>query len=188
MKQLLFRTSDEWRRWLATNHARERGVWIVFAKKLSNIRSMDYDSALDVALCYGWIDSIIKRIDDRQYARKFTPRRANAVWSEINKKKVARLIREKRMTSAGLQVIRQAQRSGRWHPRATPAVSSKMSAAFQKALRQHGNARAYFKSLAKGQQCRFIFWINMAKKTTTRDKRINESINLLERHRKLGLK
>ena len=188
MKERLFRTTAEWRRWLASNHTAEPGLWVVFTKASSRVQSIDYASALDEALCFGWIDSIIRRINDKRYARKFSPRRPNSVWSEINKKKVARLIRQKRMTVAGLQAIRQSHKSGAWHAKATPIVSYRMPGAFLTALKSNAKARRHFMDLASGQKKRFIAWIAMAKREETRTKRIRESVQLLEHNQKLGLK
>ena len=188
MKRLQFATPSAWRRWLARNYNRESGVWIVFTKKGAKKPSMDYRSALDQALCYGWIDSIIRRIDDRRYARKFTPRRARSVWSEINRKKVAQLIRQQRMTAAGLQAIRRSKREGLWVAPKKPVVSMRAPKEFLQALKENPTAGAHFKGLASGYQCRFITWVAMAKRPQTRQARIRESIRLLARKEKLGLK
>jgi len=188
MKELQFATPDAWRRWLARNHDREHGVWIVFTKKGAEKTSMDYGAALDEALCYGWIDSIIRRIDDRRYARKFTPRRDRSVWSEINRKRVAQLIRQKRVTAAGFQAIQSSRRAGLWVAPTRPAVTARAPKEFLQALKDHPIATAHFNALAPGQQRRFITWVAMAKRPQTRQARIRESIQLLRRKEKLGLK
>ena len=188
MRQLQFATSSAWRRWLARNYNRESGVWVVFTKKGAKKPSMEYQAALDQALCYGWIDSIIRRIDDRRYARKFTPRRARSVWSEINRKRVAQLIRQQRMTAAGLQAVRRSKREGLWVAPKRPVVSKRAPREFLRALKDNPAAGAHFKGLAPGYQCRFIAWVAMAKRPQTRQARIRESIRLLGRKEKLGLK
>lgn len=188
MKQLQFRNAGAWRRWLARNYGREPGVWVVFTKKGAAVPSMGYDAALDEALCYGWIDSVIRRIDDRHYARKFTPRRAGSIWSDANRKRVARLLRQKRVTSAGRQAIRHSQPPGRRVEPRRPVLSFRAPKEFLKALNENPAAKAYFRGLATGYQRRFIIWNAMAKRPETRIARIRESLRLLRRNEKLGLK
>ena len=106
MKQLFFQTLAEWRDWLAKNYNKESVLWLIFYKKETGISSIDYESAVEEALCYGWIDSIIKKLDESRYARKFTPRKDSSKWSEINKNRVARLIKNGRMTKIGLAKIK----------------------------------------------------------------------------------
>jgi uncharacterized protein YdeI (YjbR/CyaY-like superfamily) len=89
MKTILAQTVDQWRNWLAKHHDSESEVWLVFYKQHTEIASIDYKAALDEALCFGWVDSLIKRLDDRRFARKFTPRRADSRWSEVNRKRYA---------------------------------------------------------------------------------------------------
>src|SRR6187455_922972 len=91
MKTLLMRTLDEWRDWLTDHHASESEVWLIFHKQHTGVASIDYKDALDEALCFGWIDSLVKRLDDRRFARKFTPRRADSRWSDVNRKRYAEL-------------------------------------------------------------------------------------------------
>jgi uncharacterized protein YdeI (YjbR/CyaY-like superfamily) len=188
MTERTFKSSSEWRRWLAENHRKERGIWLVFYKKSSGKGSIDYDSALDEALCYGWIDSILKRIDDHRYTRKFTPRQAGSSWSPVNKKKVSRLLRQKRVRAAGLRAIRLSKQSGGWEEHARPRPSFRVPKPFLVALGRSPKAHTHFKNLAVGYQRRFVLWIAMAKRPDTQQKRIRESIRLLEKNQKLGLK
>lgn len=188
MKQMLFTSSAQWRRWLAHHHTTEPGVWLVFSKAPSRLKSIEYGPALDEALCYGWIDSIIRKIDDTRYVRKFTPRKPNSLWSDINKKKASRLIRLKRMTPAGLRAIRRSQELGRWESRPRPTAPRGMPKAFRDALKRNERARAFYFSLPGGEQRRFTIWISIAKQEETRLRRIRESIRLLAHKQKLGLK
>jgi uncharacterized protein YdeI (YjbR/CyaY-like superfamily) len=94
--------SVEWRSWLAENHDKEQEVWLVYFKPTSGKAGIDYESSIEEALCYGWVDSIIQKIDSEKYARKFNPRRANSIWSASNKKRMEKLIAEERMTASGL--------------------------------------------------------------------------------------
>jgi uncharacterized protein YdeI (YjbR/CyaY-like superfamily) len=113
-KRLHFTTADEWRGWLQANHAAEKEVWLTFYKKHAATPSITLDEATDEALCFGWVDSIMKRIDDEKYVLRYTPRRKRSNWSERNKKRVAELIERGRMTEAGLAKIDEAKQSGKW--------------------------------------------------------------------------
>jgi uncharacterized protein YdeI (YjbR/CyaY-like superfamily) len=93
------KTPAEWREWLQNNHDRSAGIWLVFHIKESGLPSIDYEDAVNEALCFGWIDSIIKKIDSKQYARKFTPRNDNSIWSESNKVRIEKLIHSGQMTN-----------------------------------------------------------------------------------------
>src|SRR5678816_4889869 len=104
-KTLYVTNRDEWRDWLAKHGQSETEVWLIYYKQQSDRPRIPYDDAVEEALCFGWIDSIVKRIDDEKFAQKFTPRRNTSKWSELNKRRVRKLIREGRMTDAGLARI-----------------------------------------------------------------------------------
>ena len=103
MKTLLVRTLDQWRGWLARHHASEPEIWLIFHKQHTGLTSIDYKEALDEALCFGWVDSLVKRLDDRRFARKFTPRRADSRWSAANRKRYAELKAEGRLQPPGIE-------------------------------------------------------------------------------------
>jgi uncharacterized protein YdeI (YjbR/CyaY-like superfamily) len=188
MTHLLCTTLSDWRKWLKQNHHKVDEVWLVFYKKGAGEQTLDYDSALDEALCYGWIDSIIKKIDDTKYARKFTPRNKISKWSESNKKRVERLIKNGRMTEAGLAVVKAAKANGCWDKPDRPPTVTEVPAEFEAALKKNKAARESFNQLAPSHQKQYIMWVAMAKRPETRDKRIKEAIILLEKGEKLGLK
>lgn len=188
MNLLYLKTSQEWRDWLASEYDKEKEVWLIFYKKETGIQSIDYEAAVEEALCYGWIDSIIKKIDDARYARKFTPRNENSKWSESNKNRVERLIESGRMTQTGMLLINQAKESGQWDQTDRPVLSFEPPEEFLEALKQNNPAKEYFENLAATYQKQFIGWINMAKRPETREKRIRESLQLLEKGEKLGLR
>src|SRR5580704_10191223 len=109
MKQLCVTSRAQWRAWLAENHDKEKsGVWLVFFKGPKGKASIEYEESVEEALCFGWIDSLIKRIDDQQYCRKYTPRKNDSLWSDSNRKRVEKIIREGRMTEFGLAKIEAA--------------------------------------------------------------------------------
>jgi len=189
MKQVYVKTRDEWRKWLSENHDKETsGIWLVFYKKGTHKPTLDYNEAVEEALCFGWIDSIIKRVDDERYVRKFTPRKPDSRWSALNKKRAAKVIKENRMTRHGLALIKAAKASGLWDQDNRPHISFEIPEALKKALRKNKKAKAFFDQLAPTDQKHFIGWIEVAKRQETIDKRVEESIKLLSQEKKLGLK
>jgi len=188
LKKLDLKSSGEWREWLSRHHDQASEVWLVFYKKESRQPTIPYEQAVEEALCYGWIDSIIKKLDDIRYARKFTPRNENSVWSPSNKKRVAKLIKEGRMTEIGRAKIEAAKKSGWWDKDERPEIQFDMPAEFELALSKNRKAKLNFEKLARGYQKHYIIWIAMAKREETRQKRIQESLALLEKGEKLGLK
>jgi uncharacterized protein YdeI (YjbR/CyaY-like superfamily) len=115
-------TAEEWRAWLEANHSVEKEVWLMFYKKHAATPCVTYEEATEEALCFGWIDSLMKRIDDEKRALRYTPRRKGSLWSERNKRLVARLIEQGRMTEAGLAKIEEAKQNGGWDKEAVPEL------------------------------------------------------------------
>jgi len=188
MKRLYIKTSDDWRKWLKKNHKKVVEVWLIFYKKETGKPSIDYEAAVEEALCFGWIDSIIKKIDEERYARKFTPRKDNSVWSESNKKRVKKVIKEGRITDYGLMKIKAAKNSGKWYEDLKPNISFNMPTDFEKALDKNKNAKENFEKLSPSHRRQYIGWIATAKREYTIEKRIEESIKMLKQGMKLGLK
>lgn len=188
MEELYFTSRDEWRGWLEGNHDKSAGVWLVFYKKGTGKASLEYDASVEEALCFGWIDSIVKRMDEERYKRKFTPRKAASQWSELNKKRVAKLVRQKRMAEPGLAKVAQAKKSGRWAESGRPDISFDVPAELKKALAGNKKAKAFFEQLAPTYRRQFIGWVTVAKRQETRERRVAEAIALLERGKRLGMK
>ena len=188
LKQLYFIDRDKWREWLSENHAESAGIWMVFYKKATSKPTIPYDAAVEEALCFGWIDSIIKRIDDEKYVRKFTPRKDKSDWSALNKKRVAEMIKAGRMTEAGLAKIRAAKKNGCWNRDGKTPRSLEMPSEFAEALASNKKARENFEKLAPTYRRHYLGWIAAAKRRETIKRRIDESIALLERGGKLGMK
>lgn len=188
MKELSFKTSGDWRTWLRDNHDKEAGIWLVFYKKGSGEPSVDYESAVEEALCFGWIDSIIKGIDEKRYKQKFTPRNESSRWSESNRKRVARLIEHDRMTEFGLAKITAAKRNGQWDKPGRPEIPSGVPEEFRAALNRNRKAEEAFNRLSPSYRRQYIGWIFSAKRPETRERRIREAIGLLENGQKLGMK
>jgi uncharacterized protein YdeI (YjbR/CyaY-like superfamily) len=189
MNTIYLKTRIEWRDWLKQNHDTEtKGIWLMFLKKGANQQTLKYEDAVEEALCFGWIDSIIKNIDQQKYVRKFTPRNEKSDWSELNKKRVEKVIRERRMTKYGLAKIEIAKKSGFWEKTDRPQINLTMPQELKDALAKNKKAKIFFDKLALTYQKHFIAWIQTAKLKATRDRRVKESISLLEKNKKLGLK
>ena len=178
---------EKWSIWLKNNHASEKEVWLVFPKGHTGLPCMSYDDALDEALCHGWIDSLIKRIDDDTYARKFTPRSDKQNWSELNKKRVARLIEQGRMTDYGLAKVNYLEGSSK---PAKPRISVPSTAPefMERALRRTPTAWRNFQAMAPSHKRNYILWVTDAKRDETRERRLEEAVLLLKENKKVGLK
>lgn len=189
IKELRVNSIGAWRDWLIRNHDKASVIWLVFKKKSAGAVPFDYHMALDEALCYGWVDSLLRTIDEHEYMRKFTPRKTNSTWSEHNKKHVERLIREGRMTEAGMKSIKAAQQNGMWEKGIRPPdVNEQLPGALLQAFRNNPLARDHYFAMNKSSQRQYNIWINMAKRAETIQKRVSVSLGLLERGEELGLK
>jgi uncharacterized protein YdeI (YjbR/CyaY-like superfamily) len=184
MKTFDARTLDRWRAWLEKHHASETEIWLVFHKQHTGKPSVDYIDALDEALCYGWIDSLIKRIDEDKYARKFTPRKPVSKWSEVNRKRYAALAKAGRLAPAGKA---RSPEGGSKHD-AKPTVPEKIPPAIAKALKASPAAWKFYQTLTPREQRMYFGWIHLAKQPETRQRRLAEAIRLLVKNQKLGLK
>ncbi|MHC4194258.1 MAG: YdeI/OmpD-associated family protein [Planctomycetota bacterium] len=179
---------EEWRKWLSRHYATAAEIWLVFYKKETSKPTIAYGAAVEEALCFGWIDSIIKRIDDTKYARKFTPRKDKSGWSKLNKRRANKMIKEGKMTDVGLAKIQAAKKTGLWAQDARPQISLDIPAEFAKALARNKKAQENFDRLAASYRKHYIGWIAVAKRPETRERRVAESIALLQKGEKLGLK
>jgi uncharacterized protein YdeI (YjbR/CyaY-like superfamily) len=188
MEELYFESFFDWRAWLQDNHHSSKGVWLVFYKKESGKPSMTYEEAIEEALCHGWIDSIIKKVNEECYLRKFTPRNNASKWSDLNKQRVKKLIHENRMTDYGLAKVEIAKQNGIWDEPDQPRPQFVMDDEFQTALDHHPKALEFFNTLHKADRQQYIYWVASAKREETRQKRIKESLELLQKGQKLGLK
>jgi uncharacterized protein YdeI (YjbR/CyaY-like superfamily) len=188
-KKLQVDSLESWKDWLQKNHDKEDVIWLVFKKKSTGPVPFDYSMALDEALCWGWVDSLLKSIDEHHYMRKFTPRKPSSTWSEHNKKRVDRLIREGRMTEEGMKTIEAGKRTGMWDKGITPPeVNDQLPDALLHAFQKYPKARDNYFNMSETHRKQYNIWINMAKRAGTVHKRVNESIRLLEKGEELGLK
>ncbi len=164
-------------------------MWLVFFKTHTGQPSIPYDDAVEEALCFGWIDSVIQRIDDDEYARKFTPRKRDSRWSALNKLRVAKMIREGRMTLAGFAKLNYsgtADDYGRTPERRAQELVVPLF--FRRALQGNGKALENFKNLAPTYRRAYLLWIMTAKTDETRARRLKEAVRLLAQNKKLGLR
>ena len=189
MRELYFSERTAWREWLAQNHDRDvGGIWLVFYRKATGQPTLDYAAAVEEALCFGWIDSIIKKLDDERYVRKFTPRKLDSAWSAANKERVGRLIPAGRMTEAGMARVEAAKRSGAWRVDPGPDVAVEMPPDLAAALAENRQAREFFDRLPPNERRNFIAWNAVAKRSETRRRRLAETLERLAAGRRLGMK
>lgn len=162
-----------WRKWLEKNHLSKRSVWLVFYTKASNKKTITWSNAVEVALCFGWIDSKKIRIDDETSHQFFSKRKPKSTWSKINKEKVQQLIDNGLMTPAGLHVIQTARQNGSWSI-LDEVEELTIPSDLEKAFRKHKGSKDYFLSLSKSIRKILLSWIVLAKRPETRQKRIEE--------------
>jgi uncharacterized protein YdeI (YjbR/CyaY-like superfamily) len=187
MKTLHINGRGEWRAWLQANGGREKEIWLVFFKKHTGKARLEYDDAVEEALCFGWIDSIIRRLDDGRYARKFTPRNPGSNWSDLNTARAKKMIAAGRMTPAGSALIDPGKLRRRpAKPKAT--ADGNPPAYFIAALDSDPKARAFFSGLAPSFRRLYVRWVDNAKREETRQRRLAEAIAILRAGRKLGMK
>ena len=176
------RSRAEWRQWLAKHHASSPGIWIVRHKQHAAVTSMSYEDLVCEALCFGWVDSLIKRLDSDRYSMKITPRKHTSKWSDSNRK------RWKQLKAAGLLApsgLSSAPTANSYAPR---PVIPELPAYIGKAFKANPSAWQHFQALARRYRRDFVVWIHTAKRPDTRERRIRESLELLSAGKKLGLK
>lgn len=172
-----FTDRKEWRKWLEHNYSKEKEVWVTIQKKNSPNNGLEYQEAVEEAICFGWIDSKMQSINDTTFRQRFSPRRKNSIWSKKNKERAEKMIREKKMKEAGFSIIKIAKQNGKWRSAYSSDMVLKIPKDLQKALKQNKAKWVKFNKFSNSFKLQLIFWINNAKKDTTRQKRINEVVN-----------
>lgn len=193
LDQIHFENSNTFRTWLKDNHDKSPGIWLIFYKKHTNTECITYTEALDESLCYGWIDSTRKRVDDEKYIQKFSPRKNNSNWSVVNKLKVLALIKQGKMTEIGLNKIDEYLKTGKLNWKLEELNKKKedrveIPAFIVNEFSNNEPALTNFNNLAKSYKKQYIGWISSAKREGTRLKRLSESVNLLKENKKLDMK
>lgn len=179
-----YSTAKQFEVWLENNHLDSNGLWVKIFKKNSGIKTITYKEALDVALCFGWIDSQKKSFDEKAWLQRFGPRAPRSIWSKINTEHIGRLMSEGKMRPAGINQIKQAKEDGRWEKAYDPPSKMTIPEDFLNELSKDKKAEEFFKKLSKTHLFTIGFRIRTAKKQETRDKRIQEIIEKLTRGEK----
>jgi uncharacterized protein YdeI (YjbR/CyaY-like superfamily) len=180
-----FESGDSWEEWLGQNHDTSSGIWLRFFKKGSGIRTIVYAEAVDVALCYGWIDGQAKSCDENSYFQRFTPRRPRSIWSKRNIGNVMRLEEAGKMKKAGLKAVEAAKADGRWDQAYDSPVNMSAPDDFVNELKKDPKAFAFFESLNKTNKYAIGWRLQTAKKAETREKRMKQIIELLSNEKKI---
>jgi len=180
-----FAQQKEWAAWLKENHNRSQGVWLQLAKKGADIQSVSYDEAIEVALCFGWIDGQKQTHSEQYWLQKFTPRADKSIWSKINKEKALALIKAGKMKPAGLKEIERAKDDGRWDAAYDSASKATVPSDFQSALDGNARARSFFATLDSRNRYAVLFRIQTVKKAETRARKIAQFVQMLARHEKV---
>lgn len=176
-----FATAAQWEAWLARQPRTSKGLWLKLAKKASGLRSVSHAEAVMGALCHGWIDGQLQKFDEHHWLIRFTPRRPNSKWSEINRNKALELIAEGRMSPAGLSEIEQAKADGRWEAAYASQSKAAVPDDLQRALDGAPKARRLFDKLDGANRYSILHRIHDAKKAETRARRIEKYVAMLER-------
>jgi len=169
-----------WRSWLAKNHATEKEVWLLLYKKHLARPGVSLDDAVEEALCFGWIDGRLRRIDDEKHILRFSPRRRGSIWSESNKARVQRMMEQERMTEAGLARVREAKENGEWDRAALQEDTTAIPPDLHEALEANRITPSDFENLVPSLRKQYLYWITSARTDPTRQRRIAETVRVVE--------
>ena len=182
---LAFATHGAWKAWLDEHHAASEGLWLKIAKKGSGIETVSYPEALEVALCYGWIDGQKASFDDRYWLQRFTPRRSRSKWSKVNRQKATELIERGAMKPAGLREVERAKADGRWDAAYDAQSTATVPDDLRRELEKNDAAREFFQTLNSANRYAILYQIGDAKKPETRARRIEKFVAMLAERKKL---
>ncbi len=182
---LPFETSAAWNKWLTKNFASTNGVWMKIAKKDTGVRSISAAEALELALIWGWIDGQRNGLDETYFLQRYTPRRANSMWSQINRDKALQLIADNKMQPSGLAEVERAKKDGRWERAYAPIRSNTVPDDLRAALDENPRAKKFFESLDSRNRFSIVFRLGNVKKEATRLRKLGEYVAMLERGEKL---
>ncbi len=174
-----------WRAWLKKNHKKKKEVWLVYYKKHTGKPTVAYNDAVEEALCFGWIDSTVRTVDGERYMQKYTPRRPDSVWSQINIRRARKMIKQGLMTEHGLVLFNAVKKKGRIAPRAKD-IKTRLAVPvdLEEALKKKKKAFDNFMNFAPSYKAMYIYWINDAKKPETRARRIQRVVGFAEANKK----
>jgi len=179
LREIHPKTRAGWRSWLKQNHADCAGVWLIYYRASTGKRRLSWEDAVREALCFGWIDSKVKPIDDTRYKQIFTPRKPRGVWSKINKQYIAELIEAELMTDAGLRAVGIAKKNGAWSL-LEPVDALIVPPDLESALRRSKRSREAYEALSKPAKRSVLYSLYSAKRQDTRSKRLAKALTALE--------
>ncbi len=185
-KTLRFKTREEWRNWLEKNHATEKEAWLVHYRKHAEKPGVGLREAVEEAICFGWIDGKLRKVDEESFILRFTPRKPDSVWSKINRTTAERMIKSGMMTAAGMEKIKAAKRSGAWQKAYTNRVRERMPRDLKAALMENEKAWVNFKSFANSYWNQYVGWVTGAKTDETRQRRIKKVAEWAAMNKKPG--
>jgi len=165
-----------WRRWLEDNHTHEIEALVVIQKKRSNKKGLKYDEAVDEAVCFGWIDSKMQRIDADRFRQRFSPRKRNSIWSKINRERAEKMIELGLMTRAGFEAVEEAKRNGQWDSAYSSRVTPIIPEDLVKALKENNVSWENFDRFSNSVKLQYVHWVESAKRGETRARRIVEVV------------
>jgi uncharacterized protein YdeI (YjbR/CyaY-like superfamily) len=179
-----FASSEAWEAWLEEHHTASDGLWLKIAKKGSTLETVTYDQAVEIALCYGWIDGQVRKFDEYYYLQRFTPRRPRSKWSKINRQKVTELIRRGEMKAGGLREVERAKADGRWDAAYDAPSTATVPEDLRRELEKNEKARKFFSELDGRNRYAILYQIQDAKRPETRARRIAKHVAMLAEQRK----
>lgn len=186
LKTYFAKDRKAWRKWLEKNHIKSPGIWLIYYKKSSGKTRLDYNDAVEEALCFGWIDSTSRPIDEEKYMQRFTPRKPKSGWSGLNKKRIEKMAAEGLMTKAGLDKIEAAKKDGSW--KSLDHIDAvQLPEDLQKALSKNKKAKANFENFPLFTKKQFLYRINSAKRPGTRKERIKLTVKMAAANKKPGI-
>lgn len=178
-RTLVFTNSTEWRAWLEEHHTTECEAWLLHYRKKVAMPTLTYEQAVEEALCFGWIDGLLRKIDNEKYALRYSPRKPRSIWSEANKQRVEKLINEGRMTAAGLEKINAAKANGEWDAATTRENINAIPTDLVRELEKN-QAWAAFNEWTPSRKKQYLYWLNSAKRAETRQKRILTIVEMVK--------
>lgn len=183
-EQHYFKTANDWRDWLQKNHTSATEVWVIFYKKHTGVPCPSYNESVEEALCFGWVDNLIKSLDEERYMRRFMPRKDNLKWSQLNISRMQKLKKEGRLEEAGLRTFSEAV-----EPLLQPAKRSlQIPGYIEEQLTLHPKAMQFFETLSPSARRNTLHWIDSAKRESTRMRRLSQAIDLFKQGRGIGMK
>lgn len=185
-KTFEFNDASEWRTWLQDNHANQSEAWLVILRSKAARPGVYYEEAVEEAVCFGWIDGVMKSVDDLTYYLRFSPRKSGSIWSLSNIERAQRLIAEGRMTESGMKKVREARENGEWEATLAREDTSNLPDDLSEALDKDAEAMANFEKYPASQVKMFLYWIGSAKTEVTRKRRIQKTVEMAANNKRLG--